>query len=101
MCRPSCQFIGAALAAIVCLSLHPTSYPVYAEDVNVAISTVGLYEIPLEIAKQKGFYKEEGLNVRAIVVTTGLQAAALAAGRARLFQRRRCSDTRCSKRVAR
>jgi NitT/TauT family transport system substrate-binding protein len=80
MCRPSRRFIEAALAAIFCLSLRPTSYPVYAEDVNVAISTLGLYEIPLEIAKQKGFYKEEGLNVRAIVVTTGLQAAALAAG---------------------
>lgn len=38
------------------------------------------HEIPLEIARQKGFYKEEGLNVRSIVVSTGLQATALAAG---------------------
>ena len=80
MRRPSCRFVKKLLASILCLSLWPVCYSAYGEDVNAAISTVGLYEIPLEIAKQKGFYKQEGLNVRAIVVTTGLQAAALAAG---------------------
>ena len=72
--------IMGALFALIWLVVQSISSSAYAEDVNVAISTVGLYEIPLEIAKQKNFYKEEGLNVRAIVVTTGLQAAALAAG---------------------
>jgi NitT/TauT family transport system substrate-binding protein len=76
MLRSCC---GAINLAFVCLLLVFV-YPLQAEDVNVGISSVGLYEIPLEIAKRKGFYKEEGLNVRAIVVTTGIQATALAAG---------------------
>jgi NitT/TauT family transport system substrate-binding protein len=80
MRRASFRLMGASLAWIFCLVAQPICRPAYAEDVNVAISSVGLYEIPLEIAKRKGFYKEEGLNVRAIVVTTGLQATALAAG---------------------
>jgi NitT/TauT family transport system substrate-binding protein len=62
------------------LLLHPFWNAAHAEDVNVAISSVGLYELPLEIAQRKGFYKNEGLNVRVIVVKTGLQASALAAG---------------------
>jgi NitT/TauT family transport system substrate-binding protein len=80
MLRQSFRLMAASLALIFCLLAQPIGYPVYAEDVNVAISSVGLYEIPLEIAKRKGFYKEQGLNVRAVVVTTGLQATALAAG---------------------
>jgi len=71
---------GASLPPIMCLWAVVACYPAHAEDVNVAISSVGLYEIPLEIAKRKGFYKEEGLDVRAVVVRTGLQATALAAG---------------------
>jgi NitT/TauT family transport system substrate-binding protein len=70
----------AELALVFFLVVAPIYDPLHAEDVNVGISSVGLYEIPLEIAKRKGFYKEEGLNVRAIVVTTGIQATALAAG---------------------
>ena len=80
MVTQSFRLAGASLALIFCLLVHPDGYPAYAEDVNVAISSVGLYEIPLEIAKRKGFYKEEGLNVQAVVVRTGLQATALAAG---------------------
>jgi len=80
MLTPLFRLMGASPALIFCLLVQPICYPAYAEDVNVAISSVGLYEIPLEIAKRKGFYKEEGLDVRAIVVTTGLQATALAAG---------------------
>ena len=78
MLRSSFRLMG--VASTFCLLLAAICYPAHAEDVNVAISSVGLYEIPLEISKRKGFYKEEGLNVRAIVVTTGLQATALAAG---------------------
>jgi NitT/TauT family transport system substrate-binding protein len=77
MSKTSFQLAGL----LVCLFVaQPFGSSVLAEDVNVAISSVGLYEIPLEIAKRKGFYKEEGLNVRAVVVRTGLQATALAAG---------------------
>jgi len=80
MLTTSLRLTGASLALIFSLLVQPICFPAHAEDVNVAISSVGLYEIPLEIAKRKGFYKEEGLDVRAIVVTTGLQATALAAG---------------------
>lgn len=51
-----------------------------AEIVTLGISTVGLYEVPTEIAKRKGFYQEEGLEVRKIAVRTGIQVAALVAG---------------------
>ncbi len=51
-----------------------------AEVVTLGISTVGLYELPTEIAKRKGFYQEEGLEVRKIAVRTGIQVAALLAG---------------------
>ena len=53
---------------------------VRSEVVHIGISTPGLYEIPTEIAQRKGFYKEEGLDVRKVVVRTGLQVAALVAG---------------------
>ena len=46
----------------------------------IGISTPGLYELPTEIAQRKGFYRDEGLEVRKVVVRTNLQAAALIAG---------------------
>jgi hypothetical protein len=52
----------------------------YAEVVNIGISTVGLYELPTEISKRKGFYQEEGLDVRKIVVRSPLHVPALLAG---------------------
>jgi len=51
-----------------------------AETIHMGISTPGLYEIPTEIAKRKGFYKEEGLEVRKVVMRTGLHPASLLAG---------------------
>ena len=51
-----------------------------AEVVNIGISTVGLYELPTEISKRRGFYQEEGLDARKIVVRTPLHVAALLAG---------------------
>jgi NitT/TauT family transport system substrate-binding protein len=51
-----------------------------AEIVTLGISTVGLYELPTEIAKRRGFYQEEGLEVRKIAIRTGIQVAALLAG---------------------
>ncbi len=50
------------------------------EVVHVGISTPGLYEIPTEIAQRKGFYREENLDVRKVVIRTNLQVAALIAG---------------------
>jgi len=51
-----------------------------AEVVTVGISTIGLYELPTEIAKRKGFYHEEGLEVRKVAIRTPLHVAALVAG---------------------
>ena len=52
----------------------------WAEVVYIGISTPGLYELPTEIAQRKGFYKEEGLDARKIVMRTNLQVPALMAG---------------------
>lgn len=51
-----------------------------AEVVRMGISTAGLYELPTEIAKRKGFYQEEGLEVQKVVVRTPLHVAALLSG---------------------
>lgn len=50
------------------------------EVVTIGISTVGLYELPTEISKRKGFYQEEGVEARKIVIRTPLHVAALLAG---------------------
>jgi len=50
-----------------------------AEVVTIGISTVGLSELPTEIAKRKGFYQEEGLEARKVVIRTPLHIAALLA----------------------
>ncbi len=51
-----------------------------AEVVTIGISTVGLYELPTEMAKRTGFYQEEGLEARKVVVRTPLHVAALLSG---------------------
>lgn len=51
-----------------------------AEVVHIGISTPGLYELPTEIAQRKGFYREENLDARKVVIRTNLQVAALLAG---------------------
>ena len=61
------------------LSLLP-AVATFAEVVYIGISTPGLYELPTEIAQRKGFYKDEGLDPRKVVVRTNLQVAALIAG---------------------
>lgn len=71
MTKIRCMFFGAALA------FFPASLA--AEVVHIGISTPGLYEIPTEIAQRKGFYKDEGLEARKVVMRTNLHAAALIA----------------------
>src|SRR5690348_5680110 len=66
------------LAALI-FTLLP-AFETLGEIINIGISTPGLYDLPTEIAERKGFYKEEGLEVRKIVVRTNLQVAALIAG---------------------
>ena len=62
---------------LVCL-VSPVA--VRGEVVHIGISTPGLYEIPTEIARRKGFYKDEGFEVRKVVMRTNLQVPALMAG---------------------
>jgi NitT/TauT family transport system substrate-binding protein len=68
------------LSAVLAVALAASSFNANAEVVNIGISTVGLYELPTEISKRRGFYQEEGLDVRKIVVRTPLHVAALLAG---------------------
>jgi ABC-type nitrate/sulfonate/bicarbonate transport system substrate-binding protein len=68
------------LFAVFAFAMTVISSQANAEIVNIGISTVGLYELPTEISKRKGFYQEEGLDVRKIVVRTPLHVAALLAG---------------------
>jgi ABC-type nitrate/sulfonate/bicarbonate transport system substrate-binding protein len=68
------------LALALVIALLASATPARAEVVHIGISTPGLYEIPTEIAQRKGFYKEEGLDVRKVVIRTTLQVAALMAG---------------------
>lgn len=51
-----------------------------AEIVHIGLSGVGLYELPSEIAKRRGFYDQEKLEVRKVTVGVGIQVAALLAG---------------------
>lgn len=67
-----CFLVFCAVVAFVSPALA-------AEVVHIGISTPGLYEIPTEIAQRKGFYKDEGLEARKVVVRTNLHAAALIA----------------------
>jgi ABC-type nitrate/sulfonate/bicarbonate transport system substrate-binding protein len=68
------------LSTIFAVTLTAISSTADAEVVNIGISTVGLYELPTEISKRRGFYQEEGLDARKIVVRTPLHVAALLAG---------------------
>ena len=64
--------------AILAFALNVVS-AARAEVVTIGISTVGLYELPTEIAKRRGFYQEEGLEARKVVIRTPLHVAALLA----------------------
>jgi hypothetical protein len=48
-----------------------------AEIVHIGLSGIGLYELPSEIAKRRGFYEQEKLEVRKVTVGVGIQVAAL------------------------
>ncbi len=70
----------ALLSMVLSVALTAACFNANAEIVNIGISTVGLYELPTEISKRRGFYQEEGLDARKIVVRTPLHVAALLAG---------------------
>lgn len=51
-----------------------------AEQIVVGMSTVGLYEFPSEVARRKGFYKDEGLEVVKVAMKTDLTIKAVVTG---------------------
>ena len=55
----------ALLFAVFALALTAACFNANAEVINIGISTVGLYELPTEISKRRGFYQEEGLDAPA------------------------------------
>lgn len=65
---------------VFAVALTAATVTARAEVVNIGISTVGLYELPTEISKRRGFYQDEGLDVRKIVVRSPLHVPALLAG---------------------
>ena len=72
-----------AAAFLTCLMFSAVSAfiaPINAEIVHIGLSGVGLYELPSEIAKRRGFYDQEKLEVRKVTVGVGIQVAALLAG---------------------
>src|SRR5687768_16635250 len=72
-----------AAAFLRCLMISAVSAfiaPINAEIVHIGLSGVGLYELPSEIAKRRGFYDQEKLEVRKVTVGVGIQVAALLAG---------------------
>jgi ABC-type nitrate/sulfonate/bicarbonate transport system substrate-binding protein len=72
-----------AAAFLTCLMISAVSAfiaPINAEIVHIGLSGVGLYELPSEIAKRRGFYDQEKLEVRKVTVGVGIQVAALLAG---------------------
>ena len=71
---------AACIALLLSLALLFSWNVATAEIVTIGISTVGLYELPTEIAKRKGFYQEERLEARKVAIRTPLHVAALVAG---------------------
>jgi NitT/TauT family transport system substrate-binding protein len=68
------------LVSVLALSFCGLVHRAEAEIVHMGLSGIGLYELPSEIAKRKGFYEQEGLEVRKVAIRVGIQVAALLAG---------------------
>ena len=68
------------LITLVALSVFAFIPSLDAEIVHMGLSGIGLYELPSEIAKRRGFYEQEKLEVRKVTVGVGIQVAALLAG---------------------
>ena len=69
-----------AAAFLTCLMISAVAAfitPTHAEIVHIGLSGVGLYELPSGIAKRRGFYDQEKLEVRKVTVGVGIQVAAL------------------------
>ena len=86
------------VALIVLLLVHP--FLSRGEVVHIGISTPGLYELPTEIARRKGFYKDEGLDVRKVVDADQSSGRRAHGRRARLLDGQRTHRARVHSRFA-
>ena len=61
---------------LLVLTLGPSPLLAQAKKIRFSVSSISIAEIPFKIAQVKGFYREEGLNVEAILIrgAVGLQA---------------------------
>jgi ABC-type nitrate/sulfonate/bicarbonate transport system substrate-binding protein len=75
------------LTSLMILTVSAFIPPTDAEIVHMGLSGIGLYELPSELAKRRGFYEQEKLEVRKVTVGVGIQVAALFGGRAGLLDR--------------
>jgi len=73
---------GCVLGMLVALGLWGLILPdpLRAERIIAGMSSIGLYEFPTEVAREKGFYAEEGLELVKVSMRTDLVTKALLAG---------------------
>ena len=63
------------LPVLLVLTLGASPLFAQAKKIRFSVSSISIAEIPFKIAQVKGFYREEGLNVEAILIrgAVGLQ----------------------------
>ena len=74
---PALALLKVFLSLLALFSLAPTAE---CRVVNVAVSARSLAQVAHYVADQKGYYRDEGLEVRLILMSTPIAAQALIAG---------------------
>jgi ABC-type nitrate/sulfonate/bicarbonate transport system substrate-binding protein len=69
-----------ALASLFFFTFGPTQISAQLKKVRLAVGSISLAEIPFNVAKLKGFYREEGLDVDIILIRGALGVQALVGG---------------------
>jgi ABC-type nitrate/sulfonate/bicarbonate transport system substrate-binding protein len=69
-----------ALASLFLFTFGPTQVSAQLRKVRLAVGSISLAEIPFNVAKLKGFYREEGLDVDIILIRGALGVQALVGG---------------------
>lgn len=69
-----------AILTFFLLTFGPTPVSAQLKKVSFAVGSISLAEIPFNVAKLKGFYREEGLDVDIILIRGALGVQALVGG---------------------
>ena len=69
-----------AILILFLFTFGPTEVPAQPRKVRLAVGSISLAEIPFNVAKLKGFYREEGLDVDIILIRGALGVQALVGG---------------------